>query len=112
MKIVKSNLQENPSISDHTKWKFFKYKILKFSISFSNNLAKTESIIETNLKNRIKIIEQNLCNEESFNPYNLCKLELEKIYDKKAEGAKICSKCEWYQHGEKPTKFFQTLKNK
>ena len=36
----------------------------------------------------------------------MCKLELENIYDKKAESAKIRSKCEWYQHGEKPTKFF------
>ena len=23
--------------------------------------------------------------------------------------AKICSKCEWYQHGEKPAKFFLNL---
>ena len=47
--------------------------------------------------------------EEDFNAYNLCKLELENIYDKKAEGAKLRSKCEWYQHGEKPTKFFLNL---
>ena len=39
----------------------------------------------------------------------MCKLELENIYDKKAVGAKICSKCEWYQHGEKPIKFFLNL---
>ena len=39
----------------------------------------------------------------------MCKLELENIYDKKAEGAKLRSKCEWYQHGEKPTKFFLNL---
>ena len=29
--------------------------------------------------------------------YNMCKLELGN-YDKKGEGAKIRSKCEWYQH--------------
>ena len=40
----------------------------------------------------------------------MCKLELENIYDKKTEGAKICSKREWYQHGEKPTNFFSNLK--
>ena len=39
----------------------------------------------------------------------MCKLELENIYDKKAEGAKIRSKCEWYQHGENPTNFFLNL---
>ena len=65
-----------------------KYGIRKFSISFSKNLAKRERIIQTNLENRIKTLEQNLKNEEDFNGYNLCKLELENIYDKKAEGAK------------------------
>ena len=54
-------------------------------------------------------MEQNLKNEEDFNAYSLCKIELENIYDKKTEGAKICSKCEWYQHGGKPTKFFLNL---
>ena len=53
---------------------------------------------------------KNLKNEGDFNTYNLCKLELENIYDEKAEGAKIRSMCEWYQHGEKPTKFFLNLK--
>ena len=86
-----------------------KYEILKFSISFSKNFAKKERIIQTNLENRIKTLEQSLKNEEDFYAYNLCKLELENIYDKKAEGAKLRSKCEWYQHGEKPTKFILNL---
>ena len=102
---MKSNLQENSFFSDHSKWKFLKYKIRKFSISFSKNLAKTEWIIQTNLENWIKTLEQNLKNED-FYAYNLCKLELENIYDKKAEGAKTRRKCQWYQHEEKPTKFF------
>ena len=104
IEIAKPNFQENSSFSYHSKWKFLKYKIRKFSISFSKNLAKTERIIQTNLENRIKTLEQNFKNEEDFYAYNLCKLELENIYDKKAEGAKTRSKCEWYQHGEK--KFF------
>ena len=86
-----------------------KYEILKFSISFSKNLAKTKQIIETNLESRMKNLEQNLKNEEDFNAYSLCKLELKNIYVKKAEGAKIRSKCEWYQQGEKPTKLFLNL---
>ena len=60
---------------------------------------KTERVIQTNLGDRIKTLEQNLKNEEDFNAYNLCKLELENIYDKKAEGAEIRSKCEFYQDG-------------
>ena len=78
----------------------------KFSITLSKNLAKNERIIQTNLKNRIKTLEQTFKNEEDFYAYDLCKIELENIYDKKAKGVKIRSKCKWYQHGEKPTKFF------
>ena len=39
----------------------------------------------------------------------MCKLEPENIYEEKAEGAKIGSKCECYEHGEEPTKFFLNL---
>ena len=52
--------------------------------------------MQTNLENKIETLEQYLENQEDVNTYNLCKLELENIYDKKAEGEKICSKCEWY----------------
>ena len=91
IQIVKSNIQENSSFSDHTKWEFLKYEIRNFSISFSKNRIKTLKILK------------------NLNVYSLCKLEFENIYDKKAEGAKIRRKCEWYQHREKPTKFFLNL---
>ena len=109
---MKSNLQEKSSFLDHSIWEFLKYEIRKFFISFSNNLAKTEGIIQTNLQSRIKTLEQNFKNEEDFNAHSLCRLELENIYDKKAEGSKIRSKCEWYQHGEEPTKFILNLEKK
>ena len=55
-------------------------------------------------------IEFKLWNKiEDFNAYNLCKLDLDNIVDKKTEGAIICSKCGWYQHGEKLTTFFLNL---
>ena len=72
--IVKSNLHEKFSFSNHTKLELLKYGIQKFSISFSKNLPKTERIIQKNLENRIKT-------EEDVNAYNLCKLHLENIYD-------------------------------
>ena len=34
---------------------------------------------------------------------------LDAIYEKKANGRKIRSKCHWYEHGEKSTKFFLNL---
>ena len=41
--------------------------------------------------------------------YNDCKPQLEQIYKIKANGIKIRSKCEWYEHGEKSSKFFLNL---
>ena len=34
------------------------------------------------------------------------------MYDHIAEGIRIRSKCEWYEHGEKSTKFFLNLQKK
>ena len=39
----------------------------------------------------------------------MCELELKNVYDRKANGEKICSKCEWYQLGAKATNFFLNL---
>ena len=39
----------------------------------------------------------------------IIKNELDAIYDRIAEGIRIRSKCNWYEHGEKLTKFFLNL---
>ena len=38
-------------------------------------------------------------------------LRLEEIYDIKANGVKIRSKCDWYEYGEKSSKLFLNLEN-
>ena len=43
---------------------------------------------------------------------NIYGKELESIYDHIAEGIRIRSKCDWYEHGEKSTKFFFNLEKK
>ena len=43
---------------------------------------------------------------------NIYGKELESIYDHIAEGIRIRSKCDWYEHGEKSTKFFLDLEKK
>ena len=45
----------------------------------------------------------------NYEEYNDCKTQLEQIYKIKANGIKIRSKCEWYEHGEKSSKFFLNL---
>ena len=51
-------------------------------------------------------MESNMNNHEE---YNDCKTQLEQIYKMKTNGIKIRSKCEWYEHGEKSSKFFLNL---
>ena len=41
--------------------------------------------------------------------YHNIKDKIEEIYEKKAEGVRIRSKCLWYEEGEKLSKFFLNL---
>ena len=50
--------------------------------------------------------------EDNIQSYNIYKKELESIFDHIAEGIRIRSKCDWYEHGEKSTKFFLNLEKK
>ena len=47
--------------------------------------------------------------EDNLSKYDSFENELDKIYDHIAEGIRIRSKCDWYEHGEKSTKFFLKL---
>ena len=44
--------------------------------------------------------------------YNDCKSQLEQIHKIKANRIKVRSKCEWYDYGEKSSKFFLNLEKK
>ena len=41
--------------------------------------------------------------------YITCKSKLDQLYKGKANGIRIRSKCDWYEYGEKSTKFFLNL---
>ena len=49
---------------------------------------------------------------DKLQKYNKIKSELEEIYEKFEEGAKVRSKCAWYEEGEKSTKFFLNSEKK
>ena len=44
--------------------------------------------------------------EDNLTNYDSVKNKLDEIYDHIAEGIRIRSKCDWYEHGEKSTKIF------
>ena len=60
------------------------------------------------MENKLKTLE----NSPSFvnnSEYIETNEKLDKIYQEKANGIRIRSKCNWYEHGEKSSKFFLNL---
>ena len=96
-------------LTDQVKWELLKYEIRKFAINFSKKLAQNSRKLQRDLETKIKNLEQNIINEDKFNEYKTAKDELENFYDNIATGVKIRSKCNWYQYGEKSTKYFLNL---
>ena len=54
-----------------------------------------------NLECELKNLEISLDGANNLGKCNSIKNELEAIYDHIAEGIRIRSKCDWYEHGEK-----------
>ena len=64
------------------------------------------------LENKLEELEGNLNMEDNIQSDNIHEIELDSTYDYIAEGIRIQSKFDWYEHGEKSTKFFLNLEKK
>ena len=107
---VKLNFEIDTYLNDQVKWELLKFEIRKFPINFSGKLAHTSGTLQIDLQTKIKNVEQNLTNKDKFNEYKTVKDELENVFDNIATRVRIRSKCDWYQYGEKSTKYFLNLK--
>ena len=108
---IKSTLEtlEIEAINDHqVRWEFLKYEIRKFSIEFSKLQAQNTKKEKMFLENKLKKLEINTNCMENLE-YIDCRNKLDKIYEQKINGIRIRSKCDWYEHGEKSSKFFLNL---
>ena len=85
---------------------FLKYEIRKFTIHYTKGLAKERKQKISNLKSELKKPDISLDDANNLVKYNSIINELDPIYDHIAEGIRIRSKCDWYEHGEKSTIFF------
>ena len=90
------------------KWELLKYEVRKFTIKYTRHVAKEKRQLKTNLENQLKKLEGKL-DEDNLSKYDSVKNELDEIYDHIAEGIRIRSKCDWYEHGEKSPNFFLNL---
>ena len=77
------------------KWKFLKYEIRKFTISFSKNNTRSTREKKLNLEKKLKLSEGKLNCNEAKDEYNVCKENLNVIYNEIANGIKIRSRYNW-----------------
>ena len=89
-----------------------KCEIRKFSIEFSKNKAKLRREKLSRLEVKLKELEQNLGNDEAKEQYNAYRRKINEIYDEISNGIKIRRKYDWYEFGEKSSKFFLTLEKR
>ena len=61
------------------------------------------------MENQLKILGEKLDDNDNQSKYSAIKIELGTIYDHITEGIRIKSKCDWYEHSKKSTKFFLNL---
>ena len=91
-----------------------KIKIREFSIQYAKKVAKQKRDKFDSLEKSISQFENNpeANNPVSFESYMANKLEFETLMDEKTNGHIIRSKVEWYEKGEKSSKFFLSLEKK
>ena len=66
-----------------------KFEIQKFTISYSKICAKNNRKMKNDRQNKLKDLENDLNNYNKLQKYNKIKSELEEIYEKFVEGAKV-----------------------
>ena len=97
------------------KWEFIKYKCRDLSrkISIEKSRERKSRLVE--LENRLaelkNIITTN-SSEEVITVYNNCKSDLEALYNYITEGIIMRSKSNWYEFGEKSSKYFLNLEKR
>ena len=105
----KWKLQKNNFKNKLEWWEQTKIKIKSLTIGVSKKLNITETklkIWETTLE---KLVESNSDNK---NEISELRGNIKGYYEKKAEASRIRSKVNWYEKGEKSTKYFFNLEKK
>ena len=91
-------------------WEYLKFCIRNFTIRYSKNKAKKFKTELKNLELRVENFEKGLSSIKGIDQeYYKAKLEVEICYDYLTEGIIIRSRAQWYEEGERSTKYFLNL---
>ena len=94
------------NMNTQLKWELLKYEIRKFTVDYTKRKTKEKRKQQVYLESELKKLENNLENSGNLRKYELLKNDLELTYDHVAEGVRLKSKYDWYEQGEKSTRFF------
>ena len=92
-------------------WEFLKYKIREFSLKFSKHIAFEKRKHIPNLEKQVEALENNSDSndKDKLNKLTSLRSELEEEYNRISNSIIFRSKTEYYEHGEKCTKYFLNL---
>ena len=91
-------------------WEYLKFKMRQFSRSAAKQLSKSRKEAREKLESKMENFEKNENpSQDELADYEEAKIELEKICDHIMDGIILRSKAQWYEEGEKGSKYFLTL---
>ena len=111
-KIYQDSLQLKNSI---VQWDFMKYRMRQLAMKYSKEKAHERKSRRSFLEKKVKTLELEITadsSEELLEEYHTYKDELESIYNYITEGIILRSKVDWYEHGEKSSKYFLNLEKR
>ena len=88
-------------LDDQVKWEYLIYNIRKYTINFFKKLAKSANKKIIDLETKLKHFEKHYENYVDNIDYKVFRQQPDVIYEEKAKGIKIRTKCNWYKLGEK-----------
>jgi hypothetical protein len=88
-----------------------KFEIKKFTIRFSKKAAKQKRMQKDSLEKKLEQLRNLEVSPENAE-YEAAQDALDAIYNDTAIGIRIRSKCDWYELGEKSSKFFLNLEKR
>ena len=105
------NSNANPSLL----WDTIKLQIRGFSLQYASRKKKSKNNIIQVLEKKLNFLEEALANNytaETEQQIVEINEELNSYLEEKTKGAMIRSRCRWYEHGEKCTKYFLNLEKR
>ena len=112
--------ENDVSVNPALLWEMVKLKVGEKSISYAAYHKSATTKRENELENTVTILQKQLDmannnepqNQSIIERINLLKRDLEKIIEHRTKGAILRSKSQWYNEGERNTKYFLNLEKR